>query len=347
MKENEINTNVNPQVEDGEIINEEAPVNNAPNNNTEPVELKVPENQFVGTEKTRYLEGEKIIKNYKSKTTLEDKMAFYMYHRIKYDAHSKGYHEDIGNGAVNIPTNLSDEERTQTIEKYQKIVDDNVEWRKQHGINPSAQSTEDQDNLHEELYTMVIKDIVGDGTSKALLEGLKKFSVINGWIDSKSKEEYFEKLNQFDKDDPLRERKAQYLTRFAVNSEASQLQSILNTMRFGVLGDITGCADYGDPYGIAATIFDALHFNKQMKMSVFLNRIGFNDEEKKHYLTMNNCGYDDLVYDVFKRDLQKPDEPEPSEEEVLQSIKHTYVETLVNVVNYAYSGDSNFFEFRV
>ena len=342
MKENEINTNIN-QVEDKEIINEEAPVNNAPNNNTDPVELKVPVGQYVGSEKTRRIEGEKIIKNYKTKTTLEDKMAFYMYFRIKYDAHLKVYHEDVGNGILNVPVDMPEEERNQTIEKYQKIIDDNVEWRKQHGINPSAEETSaDQDELHEQLYSMVLKDIVGDGSTKAILEGIKKFSVINGWIDSKCKEEYFERLNQFDKNDPLRERKAQYLTRYAVSSEANLLQSVLNTMRFTALGDITNCADDGDPHGIGDTIFNSLHFNKQMKMSVFLNRIGFNSEEKKHFLTMFDCGNDDLVYDVFKKDLQKGGDPEPSEEDILRGIKHTYVENVVNVVNFAYTGDPNY-----
>ena len=352
--EDEINTNSN-QNDDKEIKNEEIkfeninevepevePANNIPNNNTDSVELKVPVGQYVGSEKTRRNEGEKIIKNYKTKTTLEDKMAFYMYFRIKYDAHLKSYHEDVSNGILNVPVDMPEEERNQTIEKYQKIIDDNVEWRKQHGINPSAEATLDQDELHEQLYSMVLKDIVGDGSTKAVLEGLKKFSVINGWIDSKCKEEYFERLNQFDKNDPLRERKAQYLTRYAVNSEANQLQSVLNTMRFTALSDLTNCADDGDPHGIGDTIFNSLHFNKQMKMSVFLNRIGFNSEEKKHFLTMYDCSNDDLVYDVFKSDLQKGGNPNPSEEDILRGIKHTYVENVVNVVNFAYSGDPNY-----
>ena len=262
---------------------------------------------------------------YNAQTDIEDKISVY----LSYNAYYNRIEEINAYVNVNVDEYESKERR--------------VEMEKA-GL-PIRTSTAEEDALREELRKQVLKDIIGDGSRDAIIKGLKAFALVktkNAYDLGLIYKKHYDDIaaGKPKPDAKIIERNAIYL--------AYMDQDMANAKHRGVdeIGRDTSdllrleSTDNDLNFYFADKMFANLDYEKNMPMSYFMEKIGFQEYEKKQYLLDMGCKASDKVYDVFKKRLMDSgnDEKDITDNDIRYAISEEYSKELSKSVFLESSG---------
>ncbi|SEG00407.1 hypothetical protein SAMN04487934_10678 [Eubacterium ruminantium] len=306
---------------------------------SEVVEIEMPApDDFAGTPEERTIFGQQVIAGFNNQKTLLDKVYYYISYYTYKSLMETSLDREFPDGKVIIPPGTDPEKRQKMINDVQTRVNNLVNMRERIGLSRTNNTSPEDEQTFEVMQKLFISSLIGDGSRKALLEGMKMISLISEYHIYKGGMDYNDTLNKMAPDVKNKEKKALGINYYDPYNINTLYAGAIGDLRFNLNGSIASLSE-ADPDGIADQIFEALHFNKYMKVSTFMNKIGFNADEQKRFLDIKGFNKDETVYEAYKRKLTADNNGQAvSEEDILAEIKYDYIHDLTTGVIQDISG---------
>lgn len=299
---------------------------------SEEVEIEMPKSdEFAGTPEERIIFGQKVIAGFNKQKTLIDKIYYYITYRTYVSLRDANIDNDVPNGTITVRSDLSEAEKQKQIKAAQDKMNRLADRRAALGFGRTNNTSPEDANTDKTMETLFLSTILGDGSKKALMESMKVIALISEWNSFKAGKDYNETLKKMPKDTTQKEKKAlglNYYDSYNINTLYSGAIADLN---FNLRGNIGNLAE-DDENGLGDFIFKSLNFNRYMKVSVFMTKLGLDADEKKRFLDEYGFDENESVYDAFKRNLTEELGHEPTKEEILGTVKNVYIKDLTNSV---------------
>ena len=291
---------------------------------TETFDLQgAPMDAYLGTKEEREAQAKKYIKGYEAQQTMLDKTMYFLYFEMKNFLTVGSVDPRYGAGQTEIEKSLSDDEKKSILAEEQKKYNESIDKRPTVGLSKTVRRSPEEEAAADEINKRFIRDLVGNGSRKAILEGLKSAQLISVYGEYLNGIDYKKNYDNLPEDTRLREKKATYLTSYNNAGIANLIASAKGAVDANIKMLLQ--PEENDEYGIGKILFDNLKYNKQMKMSTYFKSMGFTEYEKKVYCKRNNCNENETVYDVFKRRLEDEDAEIINSDTIRERVKKDYI----------------------
>ena len=302
----------------------------------------VPNEAFLGTSEERRATGQQYLNGYDAQKTMLDKALFYVYYEMKNFLTSAApdprYDTML---SVDVDKSLSDEEKKRLVDEAQKNLDEAYRKREEIGISKTGFTSPEDEATDLELDRKFYKDLIGNGSRSAIIKGLKNVQLVSTYGEYYGGLAVKENLDKIPENDPNRMKKALYLASYNNASVSNLLGAAKGAIDASVRMKLQPDPD-NDELGISQILLNNLNFNKQMKVSSYLKKMGFNRVETEYYLRNNGFTEDETVYDAFRRKLENEGE-ETTEQNIIYSIKKDYLKEFTESIINEFNGNSKMF----